>query len=194
MKQTTTMALAGAIIWLAGCASPPRVAVLEPIGPSPRPARQDTTEGFLQVYSARTRTPPAADMAAWQWDSEFGRNQVPRWEYNPAHSDYAIYGVNGSLVKRVRNARDPSDGRPALVSLPPGNYEVRAEAEEGPGAMDIQVRVPVVVRAGQTTTAHLAGGWTPRRHYTQGEVVRLPNGQIAGWLAQEGAIDSPLPH
>jgi hypothetical protein len=27
------------------------------------------------------------------------------------------------------------------------------------------------------------GGWKPRHHYTDSDVVRLPGGEIAGWLA-----------
>ncbi len=101
--------------------------------------------------------------------------------YDPAHTDYTIYAQGGGLLQRVRNARDPEDPHPALVRLPPGSYEIQARAEDPAGI--VEVRVPVVVQAGRTTTAHLVGGWKPRHHYTDSEVVRLPGGEIAGWLA-----------
>jgi hypothetical protein len=179
MKKIKAMAVAGALMWLVGCASPSRVTVLEPIGPSPRPQAQNSAEGRLKVYSARTVAEP--DMAAWQWDSEFGRNQILKLQYNPAHSDYAIYTQGGALVRRVSNARDASDGRPTVVSLAPGTYEVRALAEAAVGS--VEVGVPVVVQSGRTTGVHLVRGWKPHGRYTDREVVRLPNGQIAGWLA-----------
>ena len=81
----------------------------------------------------------------------------------------------------MRNARNPNDGEPALVSLPPGRYEILAQAQDWAGT--VEVTVPVVIRAGRTTTAHLVDGWKPHRHYTDKDVVRLPDGEIAGWLA-----------
>jgi hypothetical protein len=98
---------------------------------------------------------------------------------------YGLWSVassgDGRLLKRVRNARDGNDREPTLVSLPPGRYEIQAEAEDYAGTLE--VRVPVIIQAGRTTAAHLSGGWRPQRQYTGNEVVRLPDGEIAGWLA-----------
>ncbi len=42
--------------------------------------------------------------------------------------DYTIYAQNGEVFKHVRNARDPNDDTPTLVTLPAGSYKVEAEA------------------------------------------------------------------
>jgi hypothetical protein len=112
------------------------------------------------------------------WNNDFGKNE---FLYEPAHTDYTIYNEGGRLLKRVRNARDRNDPEPTLVSLPPGRYQIQAEAEDYAGTLE--VRVPVVIQAGRTTVAHLSGGWKPQSQYTRNEVVRLPDGEIAGWLA-----------
>ena len=177
MKQTNTIVLAGALLWLVGCASPTKVAVLEPIGPAPPARPQNRSDGYLQVYSARKKADIDANMEEWRWDNDFGKNE---FQYAPAHTDYTIYGGSGEFLRRVRNAGNPDDPNPTLVSLAPGSYEIRAEAE-APAGM-VEVRVPVVIRAGRTTAAHLVGGWIPHFHYTGSEVVRLPGGEIAGWL------------
>ena len=178
MKHVNTIVLTGALICLVGCASPTKVAVLEPIGPAPARQLRNRSDGYLQVYSARTRADINANMDAWLWNNDFAKNE---FQYEPAHTDYTICSQGGGFFKRVSNARNPNDPEPILVSLPPGRYEIQAEAETYAGT--IEVRVPVVIRAGQTTAGHLVDGWKPRRHYTDDEVVRLPDGEIAGWLA-----------
>ena len=102
--------------------------------------------------------------------------------YDPAHSDYTLLTATGSFIKEVRNARDELDPEPTVVPLPPGLYQIRADAE-GPNGTE-EVRVPVLIQAGQTTRAHLMGDWKPRRHYEETDVVRLPDGEIAGWVAR----------
>ena len=178
MKHANTMVLAGALIWLVGCASPTKVAVLEPIGPRPARRLPSPGDGRLQVYSAREQADIDVNMEERLWNNDFGKNE---FRYDAAHTDYTIYSEGGKLLKRVRNARDRNDPEPTLVSLPPGRYEIQAEAEDYAGTLE--VRVPVVIQAGRTTAAHLSGGWKPHSHYTANEVVRLPDGEIAGWLA-----------
>ena len=170
--------LTGALIWLAGCATPARVAVLEPIGPAQTRRPEKGVDGFLQVYSARKPATVDPYMAERLWNNDFGKNE---FLYEPAHTDYTIYSQDGRPLRQVRNARSENDPEPTRVSLPPGHYEIQAEAEDDAGLLE--VRVPVVIQAGRTTTAHLAGGWKPHRHYTDHDVVRLPDGEIAGWLA-----------
>ena len=178
MRQANTMVLTGALIWLVGCASPTKVAVLEPIGPRPAKRLNSPGDGHLQVYSAREQADIDPNMEERLWNDDLGKNE---FRYDPAHTDYTIYSEGGRLLKRVRNAPDRNDPEPTLVSLPPGRYEILAEAEDGAGTLE--VRVPVVIQAGRTTTAHLSGGWKPQSQYTRNEVVRLPDGEIAGWLA-----------
>lgn len=181
MKYANTMALTGALIWLVGCTSPAKVAVLEPIGPTPAEGSQKSGDGRLQVYSARIQANIDANMAEWRCNNDFGRNA---FMFEPTHTGYTIYNQGGMFLKHVPNSRNRGDGEPTLVSLPPGRYEIRAEAEDYAGR--VEVRVPVVIRAGQTTAAHLTGDWNPGGHFTDDEVVRLPDGEIAGWLAKTG--------
>lgn len=155
-----------------------RVAVLEPIGPGPTKRLQSPDDGCLQVFSARKQATVDVNMEEWLWNNDFGKNE---FRYYRAHTDYTIYPQGSRLVKRVRYARDQNDPEPTLVSLPPGRYEIQAEAEDY--ASTVEGRIPVVIQAGQTTTAHLVNGWKPYRQYSDNEVVRLPDGEIAGWLA-----------
>ena len=178
MKPANTIVLAWVLTWLTGCASPSLVTVLEPIGPAPEGQPKKDRDGNLQVYSARDRARIDVNMEERLWDDDFGRNE---FQYDPAHTDYSIYNQDGAFLKRVRNARDQNDPTPTVVHLPPGSYEIQAEAEDYSGT--IEVRVPVVILAGRTTRAHLIGGWKPRRRYNAGELVRLPDGGFAGWLA-----------
>ena len=178
MKHANTIALTGAVICLVGCAAPTKVAVLGPIGPAPTAQAQNRGNGYLQVYSARQEADIDVNREEWLWNDDFGRNG---FLYDTAETGYAIYNHDGKLRERVSNLRNQSGLGPALVSLPPGLYEVRAEAEDHDST--IEVKFPVVIQAGRTTTAHLVSGWKPRHHYTDDEVVRLPDGDIAGWLA-----------
>jgi hypothetical protein len=178
MKYVNIIVSTGALIGLVGCASPVKVAVLEPVGPAPTGRLQGSSIGCLQVFSARQPAVIDLNMEERAWNSDFGKNE---FEYAQGHTAYTIYNEAGRLVKRVRNARNQDDPEPTLVPLPAGCYEIRAEAEARAGT--VAVSIPVVIRPGRITTAHLAGGWKPRGHYTDNEVVRLPDGAIAGWLA-----------
>ena len=178
MKYANPIVLMGALIWVAGCASPTQVTVLEPSDPAPGNYGQSKGEGFLRVSSARQSASVDVNMEEWRWNNDFGKND---FLYESAHTDYSLYSGHGQFLERLRNARSPSDNSPALISLPAGSYEIEAEVEDNGGA--VAARVPVVIQPGQTTTVHLAGGWKPRRHYTDNQVVRLPDGQIAGWRA-----------
>ena len=177
-QANNALVLAGALIGLVGCATPTKLAVLEPIGPSPAVTSVSGGDGYLQVYSAQKMAGVDANMEEWRWNNDYGRNA---FEYEPAHTDYTIYGQAGGVIEQVRNSRDPADGTPTLVPLPPGRYEIQAEARDASGT--VEVKVPVVVQVGKTTRAHLEGGWKPRHRYSDNEVVRLPDGEIAGWLA-----------
>jgi hypothetical protein len=63
-----------------------------------------------------------------------------------AHSSYAIYGLNGKLVKNVENHISRSDENPETVSLPVGSYTVVARSEK-----DGYVRIPVMIKNGRRT-------------------------------------------
>jgi hypothetical protein len=181
MKYAQAIAVSGAILGLAGCASAPKVAVLAPVGPSPAEHSAVMSGGFLQVYSAQRKADIDLVTEEWRWNNDFGKNQFLT---EPAHTEYTIYAQDGGVLKRVPNARDADDAEPTLLMLPTGTYKVEAQAEDRREGT-VTVTIPVVIQKGQTTVAHLEGDWAPSHQYTDGDVVRLPDGQIAGWRAQE---------
>jgi hypothetical protein len=181
MKYIAPITAAIGSMWLAGCASVPSVAVSKPVGPAPASQAKASGEGYLEVYSARLRETVRSDLKQWQWDYPLDRNA---FTYGLAHTDYIVRTDDGLTFRYVRNATNPADPYPALVSLPPGRYKVQAEAEEADGGL-VTVLLPVLIEPGRTTVAHLSGHWQPGSKFTEAEVVRLPDGQIAGWLAAQ---------
>jgi hypothetical protein len=181
MKYSNMFAVVGASVLLVGCASAPRVVVDEPLGPGPAGGAQGTGEGSMVIYSARAPAYVNFNEVEWRWNNDFGKNA---FLYEPAHSDYTVYTQSGEVVKRVRNARDANDETPTVVTLPAGSYKVEAEAVNC-DANRVKVLMPVVIKAGQTTMAHLEGGWNPAGQYKETEVARLPCGRVIGWRASE---------
>jgi hypothetical protein len=149
-----TVALAGAVVWLAGCASVPRVVVVEPVGPAPTGTAQGQGDGSLVIYSARTPAVVDVNVAEWRYNSDFGKNS---FLYEPAHTDYTIYAQNGEVFQHVRNARSMNDETPTVVALPVGAYKVEAKAVNC-DSIPVKVLMTVVIKPGQTTMAHLEGG------------------------------------
>lgn len=182
MQITTSLACACALFGLTGCASAPHLAVLAPIGPAPRENANVSVrpDGLLEVYSARERAITDVNAEEFFWNNDFGKNS---FLFRPAHTGYDIYGQNGTLVKHVPNARDDNDAQPTVVALPPGAYEVRAQAEAY-GAVTYTAMIPVVIKPGFVTVAHLEHQWwTPSEPYAASDMVWLPNGYMAGWQA-----------
>jgi hypothetical protein len=188
MRYVGSVAIAGMTVWIAGCASAPKVTTIAPVGPAPKEATNSTGDGSLLVYSANVAAPIDVNMDTWRWNNDFGKNE---FLYEAAHSDYTICKANGEFLERVYNSRSPDDRTPTLVSLPPGSYKVRAEADcEG---NRFAVLMPVVIKAGETTVAHLEGGWKPAS-YQDTEVTKMPCGGIIGWRAPETASsETPSP-
>ena len=183
MKCNITIVAASglSLMWLAGCASAPSVAVSKPVGPEPASQAKASDQGYLEVYSARLKENVLPDFMQWEWDYPLDRNA---FTYALGHTDYIIRTEDGHTFRYIRNAANPADPKPALVSLPPGRYKVQAEGEEADGKT-VTVLLPVLVEPGRTTVAHLSGHWAPEAHFTDADVVRLPDGQIAGWLARQ---------
>jgi hypothetical protein len=178
MKSANLILITGASLCLMGCASSRQVAVLEPVGPAPAGRPGAAREGVLQVYSARQKADVDVNEEEFRYNNDFGRND---FLYEPAHTDYTIYTPQGKLVEHVKNARDPEDAQPALVALPAGTYKVKAQAEIN--GTPTTVMVPVQIAPGRCTPAYLEGDWQPHGQYDKAQVVRLPDGQIAGWRA-----------
>src|SRR5664279_3321755 len=103
MKYVIAVALAGTTVWLAGCASAPRVVVAEPVGPAPTVAAKVTGDGSLAIYSARTLASVDVNAAEWRYNNDFGKNE---FLYEPAHTDYTIYTQNGDCLLYTSDAAD----------------------------------------------------------------------------------------
>ena len=181
MKYLSAVSLAGAMVWIAGCASVSNVVVVEPVGPGPTEGSHGTGEGALVIYSARASADVDINTAEWRWNNDFGKNE---FLYEPAHSDYTIYAQNGEVFKRVRNARNANDDTPTVVALPAGSYKVEAEAVNC-DTDRVKVLMTVVIQPGQTTLANLEGGWSPMGQFQETQVAKLPCGRAIGWRAPE---------
>jgi hypothetical protein len=173
MKYLASIVTVGAVVWLAGCSSAPIFTVIQPVGPAPADQAKLLHNGFLQVYSARQ--PLYANETDWQWDCN-------SFDYALAHTDYLILTQDGKTLLHVRNALNPADPMPTRVTLPPGRYQVEAQAGRH-RVTGLNLRIPVVIEPGKITVVHLSGKWEPRGHFTNADVVRLPDGRIVGWLA-----------
>jgi hypothetical protein len=181
MKYLRNLATAGALVCIVGCASAPRVAVQEPVGPSQRIAAGTATRGSLVVYSARRPANVNLNAEAFLWNNDSGRNE---FMYEPAHTAFVIYDSDGGVFQRVRNAGRTNVEDPTVVSLPTGAYTVEAEAEVS-ATSTVTVAIPVVVEPGQTTTVHLEPSWQrPAGSRESGDVVRLYDGRVIGSRAQ----------
>ena len=103
-----------------------------------------------------------------------------------AHTNYTIATPDDKVIQRVTNATGSFASRPARVSLPPGEYHVRAQCEGGRF-----VTVRIVIEPGKTTVLDLEGAATKQASATKTtpatetakETIRLPNGKAVGWLA-----------
>jgi len=180
MKCIDSIVALGAVLLLAGCASTRTVAVVEPVGPAPASSTKPMAQGSLQVYSAREKEPVAVGDMEWEWDYNLANSP---FTYGLAHTDYAILTQAGESFRYVRNAHNSADPTPAVVTLLPGRYEIKAQAEGHSGEL-ANVIIPVAVEPGKLTVVHLSGNWKPDQQFSNDDVVRLPDGQIAGWLAR----------
>ena len=121
------------------------------------PSSSSTRDGDLVVYSA-TYSPT-----------------LEQSEY-PAHTNYTIATVDDHFIERVTNATGSFNSRPARVSLPAGEYHVRAQYNGGRF-----VTFPVVIEPDKTTVVDLDGEALSQGRATAKEMVRLPGGQVVGW-------------
>jgi len=166
MKTTLGALLSLALALGTGCVAPRRALVLDPVGPPPTAPVAEQTTGSLRVFSALGR------------NADF--NGLP---YRRRYSDYELLTEAGQPLRRIRNESGKSLGDPPGIELAPGHYRIRARAN-GFGL----VTVPVLVRAGQTTTVHLEGSvwWPEASAIFHANPVRLPNQEIVGWRANAG--------
>ncbi len=141
---------------MAGCATRAPLVVQSAVGPGPSSLPAPRT-GDLIVYSA-TYTPT-----------------VEQGEY-PVHTNYTVGTPDDKVIKHVSNRAGPFQAYPETVALPAGDYHVRAQYDRGGFVV-----VPVVIVPGKTTIVNLNGSEFPSRSDTPEDVVRLPDGRVAGW-------------
>lgn len=180
-----TAASLGALV----CSAAPRVMELKQVGPDPALPAQNTSEGFLQVYSARERAPVDVNAETFFYNNDYGKNDFLRWD---AHTRYSIYASDGRLLQEVRNSNGRNDAKPTLVKLAPGVYHIQAQAEDS-AAVTHAVKVPVCIEAGRTTIVRLDGKWNTPAPPKDTEMVRLRNGNVVGWYcpgSDEGKVAS----
>ena len=165
MKTLSILMLITASAILSGCATAPKGLALDTVGP---PMSQSSpaslTNGTLLVYSA------------YEVNADFNARDPNRPEY----SDYTVFTPDGKLLQKVHNNSGTILQDAVPVELPPGKYNVHANAN-GYGF----VTIPVIVESRQTTTLHLEGGgfWPNESVFNQTNAVRLPYGLIIGWKA-----------
>ena len=70
----------------------------------------------------------------------------------PTHTDYTIATPDDKVIEHVNNATGSFNSRPARVSLPAGEYHVRAQSNGGRF-----VTVAVVIQPNKTTIIDLDG-------------------------------------
>lgn len=169
MKTRVFNGLLTLALFATGCAFNREAVITEPVGPPLQTSHVPSSNGNLVVYSG------------------FEVTEVTgfAYEYAKPHTPYVIYTPDGKWVKRVRNYAGGMLDDPETVSLPAGNYKVSAKANGY-----ARVTLPVVVAVGKTTVVHLdSSGFNLARQNPKANLVRLPDGQIIGWLAN-GSSDS----
>lgn len=167
MRTTVFNSLLTLALFAAGCAFNREAVITEPVGPPPRTGHVPSSNGNLVVYSG------------------FEVNDVTGFAYENVqpHTPYDLYASDGKLVKHVRNYTGGLLDAPEAVSLPAGNYKVSAKANGYN-----HVVLPVLVVAGKTTSVHLdSSGFNLAKQNPKGNLVKLPDGQIIGWLADESS-------
>ncbi len=151
---------------LSGCAAHRSQLVLDPVGPPPQTPAIGRPAGTLVVFSAFDSSP------------HFNRSQ-----YRRQYTNYSVLTADGQqMVRMVHNDSGKLAEGPEKLELPAGKYLVLARAN-GYGL----VRVPVVIRRGQTTTLHLEGSvwWPASTGIGTSNPVRLPHQEIVGWRAAD---------
>jgi hypothetical protein len=96
----------------------------------------------------------------------------------PSHTNYTIATSNDKIIEHVTNATGTFNSRPARVSLPAGQYHVRAQYNGGRF-----VTIPVTIEPSKTTVIDLDGEPISQGRAAAREMVRLPDGQVVGWSA-----------
>jgi hypothetical protein len=157
------LALAAAME-LAACAAATPVALPGELGSKPTAASgTSVASGNLLVYSATYVS------------------TLEQSEY-PVHTNYTVATIGGNVIEHVTNLSGPFYAYPAKVTLPAGEYHVRAQYDRGGFVV-----VPVNIMSGKTTILDLSHEPLPPQAYSTREPIRLPDGRVVGWRAISNA-------
>ncbi len=174
MKCASLIVVSSTVVCLVGCASPAHLTVADPVGPAPTAGVVKSGDSQLRVYTARERAPVDINKEEFLWNNDFGRND---FLYEPAHTDYTIYTMDGKAVEHVKNARNYEDPQPAVVSLSPGEYKIVARARDYGW-----VTIPVVIEPHKLTVVNLQRSPNPAvESVDRADAVLLGGDRIVGW-------------
>jgi hypothetical protein len=143
--------------------------VVAPVGPNPNGSPARIGGGQMEVFSAM------------EAQSE-GDN--PTWYQ---HTDYYICDMHGNRVRHVYNTVGHYATAPRVISLPAGEYLVKAQAKDY-----AWVEVPAVVKPGQITKVHLDAAWKLPAGIPKSELVSVPEGYPVGWRADRADTTKEL--
>lgn len=110
--------------------------------------------GYLEIFTA-TKTVPDGDST-----------------YDYPHTGYTIYDEHGRFVQYVPNHAGRMDAVPSRVSVPAGNYRIKATSERHG-----LVTFPIEIAAGQSRVIHLEGADLKGDRLQ----VRSIDGKAVGW-------------
>jgi len=165
MKQSVRlMMVLGCVCMVAlmsACATSAQTVVSTAVGPAQTRSVSTASTGKLVVYSAPTVT------------------TVEQARY-PVHTPYTLSDASGKMLQEVDNRTGFFDSSPVTLPLAAGSYFVKALAA-GRG----YVVVPVRIEPGKTTIVDLDGTAMPQNVTADSRYVRLPDGHIVGYRANE---------
>jgi hypothetical protein len=158
IMKTYLAMIVGAVFTSLVAYSASAATALPTVGPNPYSIQSHSVSGQLEVFSKL------------KWHSE-GNN--PPWHQ---HVGYYVYDRQGHELQHVDNTVGYYASAPRTITLPAGQYLIKAPAKGGD-----MVDVPVVIEAGRVTRVHLDGAWKLPANTPATEFVSSPAGYPVGW-------------
>lgn len=97
----------------------------------------------------------------------------------PVHSNYTIATADDKVIRHVANLSGAFVASPAKITLPAGEYHVRAQYDRGGFVV-----VPVRIESDVTAIVDLNHEFVPSDSVLTREPIRLPGGRVVGWLVR----------
>jgi hypothetical protein len=174
--KPSILKLAGILFLGAGVTTNMNSATINRVGPCAGPPATQSGEGALVVYSC--------------WDV----SEAADYDY-AGRAPYDVFAKTDTFLRHVKNDAGGFDRNPVKLSLSAGEYTVSSFVS-GTG----QLRVPVLIQPGQTTTVYLDGSGNRLKKSPRVEsLVYLPdgdvagcNGELSGKLAAQGVAEQSM--